>query len=215
MDVYEAIAARRTIRDFDGKPIPKATLLRILGAGLQAPSHDHLRQWRFILVKEPATRRALVSFFDEKRTQPELESMLEFWELSAECQKRMYLDAIPKQAAMIMEASALVVPCFRQPVPLLAEKGNLHELNAFASMWAVLENILIAAASEGIQGVTKVVSTSEEVSHIRQTLSIPEDQLMPCYLALGYANPRVDVLEQISVNPQDSLSIDSWTVQTD
>lgn len=41
MNVYEAIAARRTIRDFALTLIPLEVLQRILGAGLQAPSHNH------------------------------------------------------------------------------------------------------------------------------------------------------------------------------
>ena len=39
---------------------------------------------------------------------------------------------------MILDAGALIIPCFRQPEPLLGEKTSLHQLNAFASMWAVL-----------------------------------------------------------------------------
>ena len=44
MDVYEAMATRRTIRDFDDRLIARDVLLRILDAGLKAPSHNHLRE---------------------------------------------------------------------------------------------------------------------------------------------------------------------------
>ena len=77
MNVYQAIEARRTTRDFAATPIPSLLLQRLLGAGLQAPSHDHLRQWRFILIEDPRQRAALVSFFQTERTPSELESMLD------------------------------------------------------------------------------------------------------------------------------------------
>ena len=37
--------------------VEKEKLLRILDAGLKAPSHDHLRDWEFILIKDPEQRR--------------------------------------------------------------------------------------------------------------------------------------------------------------
>lgn len=58
MDFYEATRCRRTVHDFQDKPIPLETLERIIDAGLSAPSNDHLRRWEFILVQEKAARRA-------------------------------------------------------------------------------------------------------------------------------------------------------------
>ena len=42
MDLYEAIYKRRIVRDFKDKTVPEETLKRIIDAGLQAPTHDHL-----------------------------------------------------------------------------------------------------------------------------------------------------------------------------
>ena len=50
MDFYEVVALRRTVRDFQDRPIPGDVLERIIGAGLQAPTNDHLRQWEFIIL---------------------------------------------------------------------------------------------------------------------------------------------------------------------
>ncbi len=122
----------------------------------------------------------------------------------------MYLDAIPKQGSMLLTAGALVIPCFRQPEPLLGEKTNLHELNAFASIWAVLENILIAAASEGIFGVTKIVSSPDESAHIHEALRIPPDYEVPCYLALGYPAENAARPEQVPATAIEHVSIDRW-----
>ena len=131
--------------------------------------------------------------------------------MTVECQRGMYLDAVPKQARMILTAGALVIPCFHQPASVLEEKGSLHELNAFASIWAVLQNILVAAASEGIQGVTKVVSTPKETTHIREVLHIPCNYEIPCYLALGYPTEDGPSLAQVAVDPQERIFVDHWS----
>lgn len=162
-------------------------------------------------MEDVRQREALVSFFRAEQTQSELESMLDSWNMSVECQRLMYLDGIPKQASMILNAGALLIPCFHQPSLVLGEMKSLHELNAFASMWAVLQNILIAAASEGVLGVTKIVSTPAEATHIRNVLAIPEDQEMPCYLALGYPSKDAVIHKQVPVDPKERISIDRWS----
>ena len=210
MNVYEAIAARRTIRDFDTRPVDGKVLRRILDAGMKAPSHNHLRDWHFILVDDVGQRECLVGGFLKDRTEEELRELLDGWGVTDERQYAMYLDAIPKQAAMILDAGALVVPCFRQRGPLLGEKKSLHELNALASIWGAIENVLVASAGEGVFGVTKIVSTPEERDHVRTTLCIPDDYEIPCYLALGYPAAGAVRTEQVSVGIDDWLHIDRW-----
>ena len=48
MELYEAINKRRTIRDFEDKPIYEDIIKRILSAGLKAPTNNHLREGEFI-----------------------------------------------------------------------------------------------------------------------------------------------------------------------
>jgi len=212
MNVFDAIAARRTIRDFSDRPVAKDIVLRILDAGLKAPSHDHLREWHFVLVEDAALRERLASFFRRTRTEDELREMLDGWGMEDASQVEMYLDAIPKQAKMLMTAGALIVPCFRQSEPLLAEKRSLQELNAFASIWAAVENVLVAAAAEGVFGVTKIISSPEERDHVRAALDIPENYEIPCYLALGH--PAEDAVwhEQVPIVLDDRLHVDRWAV---
>jgi nitroreductase len=54
-----AIAERRATPSFDESPIPDADLLKILLAGLQAPSGYNLQPWRFIVVRSPEQKKRL------------------------------------------------------------------------------------------------------------------------------------------------------------
>lgn len=49
--VFEAIANRRSIRQFKSDPIPEETLRRILQAGILAPSGKNRQPWRFYVVQ--------------------------------------------------------------------------------------------------------------------------------------------------------------------
>ena len=44
MELYEAIAKRRIVRDFKDEEVPLETIEKIIGAGLMAPTHDHPAQ---------------------------------------------------------------------------------------------------------------------------------------------------------------------------
>jgi hypothetical protein len=59
MDVYEAIQARRSVRDFLARPIDAQIIKRIINAGLGAPSHNHLREWEFVVIQDQAARIAV------------------------------------------------------------------------------------------------------------------------------------------------------------
>ena len=60
MDVLEAIRARRSVRQWADKPVEDEKLERILEAARLAPSARNLQNWKFIVVRNPATRAKLV-----------------------------------------------------------------------------------------------------------------------------------------------------------
>jgi nitroreductase len=59
MDVYEAIASRKSIRAFQEKDVPEEMISRLLEAARLAPSASNRQEWRFIVVRDPATRKKL------------------------------------------------------------------------------------------------------------------------------------------------------------
>ncbi|HEU5003756.1 MAG TPA: nitroreductase family protein [Actinomycetota bacterium] len=67
MDVFEAIRARRNVRQFDGRPVPPTDLDRILEAGRLAPSAGNSQPWDFILVTDRALLEALAGVWQGAR----------------------------------------------------------------------------------------------------------------------------------------------------
>jgi nitroreductase len=55
----QAIRERRATPSFDGLPIPSADLLKILDAGLHAPSGHNIQPWRFVVVQSHEQKKRL------------------------------------------------------------------------------------------------------------------------------------------------------------
>lgn len=171
MDTYEAIFKRQTIRDFEDREIPTNILYRLLEAGMKAPSNDHLRKWEFVVIQDKAKRLTLIQHIRAPKTTQEATAIVNEWDLVEPSQREMYIDAIPKQHSMLLEAGALILPCFYSNGPLL-QPETLSSLNSFASIWCCIENILVAAANEGIYGVTRI-PFEEERESLKGHLNIP------------------------------------------
>jgi nicotinate-nucleotide--dimethylbenzimidazole phosphoribosyltransferase len=65
--LHAIIAARRDIRRYRPDPVPPELLRQVLSAGHQAPSVGHSQPWRFIVVREQATRDRAALLADSAR----------------------------------------------------------------------------------------------------------------------------------------------------
>ena len=56
MDTFLAVASRREVRDYAGRPIPVDAVQRILEAGRISGSSRNRQPWRFLVVGDPGVR---------------------------------------------------------------------------------------------------------------------------------------------------------------
>ena len=54
METWDALRARRNVRQFTDQPVPDEALDRILEAGRRAPSAGNWQPWDFVLVTDRA-----------------------------------------------------------------------------------------------------------------------------------------------------------------
>jgi nitroreductase len=203
MDFYEAVEKRKTVREFQSKPVEESKLRRVLAAGLKAPTHNNLREWEFILLKDFEQRNRVVEVgaaakdYSEKEVEKATVNMSE-WERPA------YLAALPVQKKMLMSSPELLIVCFRMKKPL-KECGTLYELNNYASVWACIENILLAMASEGLYGVTYI---PRETTSLKRLLGIPDDYEVATLIPIGY--PKEYHVKQKPISLQDKMHYNKW-----
>jgi nitroreductase len=208
MEALPAIMNRKTTRRFSSEKIQTDTLKSILNAGLHAPSNDHMRKWEYVVIDDLDKRMLLIEKIAKERTAAEAKEIIDRVGYKNEEQRKMYIDAIPLQRKMLLTGSVLVLPFFYQKNELLKPK-NLSDLNYFASVWCSIENILIAASSYHIQGVTRIPSEEERI-HIKKVLNVPAEYELPCYLALGYPEKEEPVFKQVNMDINDHIHTNSW-----
>ena len=73
MEVMEAIRRRRSVRSYDGRPVPVAVLEEVTEALRLAPSACNNQPWRFILVTDAELR----------------------WRVARACRERMFMAEAP------------------------------------------------------------------------------------------------------------------------
>ncbi|MFW9902964.1 MAG: nitroreductase family protein [Candidatus Thorarchaeota archaeon] len=208
-DFYNVINSRRTIREYKEKEIPCETIRNILECGFKAPSNDHTRRWEFILIDDMNTKTMILGEKGENNLKPIApQKIIEEWgfDFEDELQKEIYFKSIPIQAQMILTAPVVLVPCFFQPQPLLSPT-QLRHLNYFASIWMCIENILLAAAAEGIFGVTMIPNKPQK---IKKLLNIPKKYEIACLLPLGYPKEDAWVPRQYEIQIEDRIRMNSW-----
>ena len=61
METWDAIQARRNVRQYTSDPVPDEHLTRIVEAGWRAPSASNRQHWDFVVVTDPAKLAGLAT----------------------------------------------------------------------------------------------------------------------------------------------------------
>ena len=150
LDFYQILEKRRTIRDFSDKEVTDEVLKKVLSAAFKAPTNDHLRQFEFVVVRGQENIARLVSPVAQNTKNIQQTGLNAAAGVMDKDEHAMFTDALPKQQRMLMQSNCLVLPFFRQKDYPLCQPADQSSLNYFASAWAAVENMLLAATAEGL-----------------------------------------------------------------
>ena len=205
MEFYEVVNKRRSVREFQSKSVEADKLQRILDAGLKAPSHNHLREWKFILLRDLEQRVRVVEAGAKAEDVTDKNRLGEAVRgLSDDLQREMYLKALPVQKRMLLSSPELLVVCFRMKKPL-RECKTLYELNNFASVWSCIENVLLAMTAEGLYGVTYI---PHETSSLKKIMGVPKDYEVATLIPMGY--PQEYSVKQKPISLREKRHYNEW-----
>lgn len=171
MELYETMEKRRTYRDYSGKEVSEETLRRIIGAAFKAPTNDHLRQLEFVVIR--GQKRIAEVIAPLTKNMAAFKSLVSEVDESGDADKMaMFADALPKQQKMLMQSGLLIIPFFRQLTTPLLKPAEQSSLNYFASAWCSVENMLLAAAAEGL-GCVFHIPVADEADEIKAVVNAP------------------------------------------
>lgn len=199
MEFYDVINARRSIRQFEDREIPRAILERILNAGLKAPSSNHQRRWELVTLTDKAIIHDLAQIvrpYPCRITEPKTP------------QQEMFKIAYPRQRTMIEECSCVILPFFKQKYPMTEDKSG-YGLMDYGATWALVENMLLAATAEGLGSVVHI-PVKKEPEQIKAFLNIPDGWYLPTLVILGYASPDAETPAQIKATVENKVHWNRW-----
>lgn len=199
MEFYEVIEKRRTVRQFQDKQIPRETLVRILNAGLKAPSSNHQRQWELVTVTDKSVIGELA-----KIVKPYYCNIKE----PKTPQQEMFKIAYPRQRTMIEESACAILPYFKCKYDLKSTTND-YGLMDYGAAWALVENILLAATNENVASAVHI-PVKKEPQQIKEFMKIPDGYLMPAMIVLGYAAENAETPRQVPASVENKVRWNKW-----
>ncbi len=174
--VHRVIAERRDIRRFRPDAVPQDVLDRVLTAGHRAPSVGLMQPWRFVVVRDVATRSGMRRLAQRER----LRQADRFDERA-----RHFLD---QKIEGVVEAPLGIVVCcdHGHPDAEVLGRGTIPETDVYSTACAI-QNLWLAARAEGL-GVGWV--SFYRPDDLRELLGVPARVEPMAWLCLGWPDER-------------------------
>ena len=203
MEFYEVINKRRIVREWKNEDVYPEALERIIAAGLQAPTHDHQRNWDFIILHIRQEKETALQFAKAwSVTQEENRAVSAMGTVP----QQMYAYAMPRQYAMLVDCPYVIIPLFKCS-RLNAEW--VSKLNPLSTAWCVAENIMLATVNEGL-GYSLRIPLNREHDVVLNALGVPQGWMTPCFIGIGYPKEDEPVLEQYDSSPDGHIHMGGW-----
>ena len=204
MDFKQVINNRRTFRDFSSKIINKNDILDAINDAFKAPTYNHLKEWFFILVDDFSLKSKLTD--TEEMIENITDETIALFKDHDPVAKDMYLQAIPKQKKMLLEAPVSIVAVYKPKTPIVKAQ-KVYDLNGFASIWCAIENLLLSLTEKNIFGVTFIPKDTELVKEI---LNIPAEYEVASIIPIGYKKTGVKGIEPKEIEINKHIKNNSW-----
>lgn len=207
MEFYDAVNNRKTTRQFLKKEVDFEIIKRILEAGNKAPTWDHNRKWRYIVLQTDEEKEYAFGEAKKIADKFDAEKYLNMPRAySITLGQKMYGYAMPRQFTMLKDAPYVIVPLFKAK-ELSGE--YVSKLNPFATIWCVIENILLAASAEGLSCSMRI-PLDKEHDTVKAKLKVPPTYMIPAFIGIGYADPEELKLEQDIPDINEQIRFGRW-----
>lgn len=183
MNLEEAVAARRSVRAFDGRPVPHAAVERAIALAVQAPAPHHSAPWRFVLLEQDEDKRDFSNAMGKR------------WraDLAADGMTPERINGIVTRSHALLTTTPLLVVCcadMARSHDYRDERRARAEWSLFAhSVGAALQTFMLALAEDGIAScwISAPVFCGDVVQeHLRLAPTVEPHALV----LVGYASPE-------------------------
>jgi coenzyme F420-0:L-glutamate ligase / coenzyme F420-1:gamma-L-glutamate ligase len=140
----EIIRGRRSIRQYQPRPVPPELIVQLIDAARWAPSPHGRMPWRFVVLTQPEPKERLAS------------AMAEEWQRNLEMDQQppeIVATRLQKSRARVEGAPVVIVPCLylndldRYPD---SRRQQAERTMAIQSLGAAIQNLLLTAYQLGL-----------------------------------------------------------------
>ena len=177
--LHTLVRTRRSIRRYDGRPVARDLLHRLLEAAVWAPSAHNRQPWRFCVVTERATQEALSAAMGAR------------WhaDLTADGADPAFIARrVAISHARVTGAGALVVACMSmEEMDAYPDPTRAHAEWTMATQSVALacQNLLLAAHAHGL-GACWMCAPLFVPDLVRTVLDLPPAWEPQALITLGY-----------------------------
>ncbi len=171
-----AMAARRTVRDFSDRPVPREVIEDCLRTAGSAPNGANLQPWHFVAVSDPVLKREIRLAAEEEER--------EFYAHRAPNEWLEALAALGTDAAKpFLETAPWLIAIFAQPYRLLPDGRKLKHYYAGESV-GIATGFLIAAVHRA--GLASLTHTPSPMGFLNKLLQRPAHEKPFLLLVVGH-----------------------------
>lgn len=181
MTISDVISQRRSIRKFMNKEIPSDSILRIINAGIEAPSAKNRQPWKYIVITKKNKNR-----------------MLQIMEEGIKQEKEANRESIRKTVSSsentlrVMREAPVTIFIVNTDNCLILEtdiEEKFYEIANVQSIGASIQNMLLEATGLGI-GSLWICDIFSAYTGLCEWLNI--DKQLIAAISFGYADEKPD-----------------------
>jgi nitroreductase len=178
-DVFEIMSTTRSMRRLKPDPVPDELIEKILHAGLGAANGGNTQKWRFMVIKDPAKKKAVQEWYKKAFDEvvgPRYASSAPPPGSDAAKYKRQH-GAVEYLTDHFHEAPVWIVACL--------EDGPNPGRSAGASIYPAVQNMLLAIRALGL-GSTLTTRHLQFEKETEAALGLPPGVHSYAILPIGY-----------------------------
>jgi nitroreductase len=204
MKVSEALATRKTVRAFKSDLVPRETIEQMLTLAARAPSGGNLQPWRVYALLGDA-RDELVRRVAEKRRETPMGEAPEYhiyplhltepyrtrrFRVGEQMYATMNIPREDKRARLKFFSRNWEF--FGAPVGLIFTIDRQMQQGQWADLGMYMQSLMLLAREHGLHTCPQEAWAVWH-SVIREYLSVPENEMIFCGMAIGYADDAAPV----------------------
>ncbi|MDW3219518.1 MAG: nitroreductase family protein [Acidimicrobiales bacterium] len=196
-EFHELMDARRSVRMFDDRPVPRDLIETAIRTASTAPSGAHMQPWTFVAVSDPDLKRRIRSAAEEEERTNYLENRM-----NAEWQAALAPLGTDHHKEFLEIAPWLVV--------LFEQRFGEHDDGSKKTHYYVKESVGIAAGmfvtAIHQMGLATLPHTPSPMAFLRAVLDRPETERPFVLFPVGHPLPGVQVPD-LERKPLDQVAL--------